>query len=64
MKLSGWMVLPLVLGLSSMTVACGAGGDAEVDEQLETEPTGVEPIEGDEEEYEDEEDDEEGEGDD
>jgi hypothetical protein len=63
MKLSGWMVLPLVLGLSSMTVACDAGGDRESDEQLETEPTGAEPLEGDEEEG-DEEEDEEGEGDD
>lgn len=58
MKLSGWMVLPLVLGLSSLTVACDAGGDGETEEQLETEPTGAEPLEGDEEE------DEEGEGDD
>jgi hypothetical protein len=63
MKLSGWMVLPLVLGLSSLTVACDAGGDRESDEQLETEPTGAEPLEGDEEEG-DEEEDEEGEGDD
>ncbi|HSM82812.1 MAG TPA: hypothetical protein VLS96_14070 [Nodosilinea sp.] len=56
MKLSGWMVLPLVLGLSTMTVACDAGGDREAEEELE--PTGAEPLEGEEEESE------EGEGDD
>ncbi len=47
---AGWMVLPLVLGLSSVTVACDAGGDTEGDEQLETEPNGAEPLEGEEEE--------------
>jgi hypothetical protein len=56
MKLSGWMVLPLVLGLSSMTVACDAGRDTGAEEELE--PTGAEPIEGEEGEGE------EGEGDD
>ncbi len=49
MKLSGWMVLPLVLGLSSVTVACDAGGEREGEEQFENEPTGVEPFEGEEE---------------
>lgn len=42
------MVLPLVLGLSALTVACDTAGDTEVNEQLETEPTGVEPVEGEE----------------
>lgn len=51
MKASSWMVLPLVLGISALTVACGTGEDAEVNEQLENEqletaPTGVDPVEG------------------
>jgi hypothetical protein len=55
MKASGWMVLPLILGLSSLTVACDGGGDNEVNEQLETEPTETEPMEGETEEAEEEE---------
>jgi hypothetical protein len=55
MKASGWMVLPLVLGLSSLTVACDSGGDDEVNEQLETEPTETQPVEGETEESEGEE---------
>ncbi|PZV09208.1 MAG: hypothetical protein DCF32_03095 [Leptolyngbya sp.] len=46
MKASSWMVVPLVLGLSLLTVACDTPEDTEVNEQLETEPTGVEPVEG------------------
>lgn len=49
---ASWMVLPLVLGLSALTVACDAGGNVEGDEQLETEPNGAEPLEGEEEETE------------
>lgn len=46
MKASSWMVVPLVLGLSSLTVACDAPEETEVNEQLETEPNGAEPVEG------------------
>lgn len=46
MKASGWIVLPLVLGLSSLTVACDSGENNEVNEQLETEPTETQPLEG------------------
>lgn len=42
---ASWMALPLVLGLSALTVACDAGGNTEGEEQLETEPNGVEPLE-------------------
>ncbi|MBD2113902.1 MULTISPECIES: hypothetical protein [Cyanophyceae] len=49
---ASWMVLPLVLGLSSLTVACDAGGNTEGEEQLETEPNGTESLEGEEEETE------------
>ncbi|MBD1872904.1 hypothetical protein H6F75_05375 [Nodosilinea sp. FACHB-131] len=49
---ASWMVLPLVLGLSSLTVACDAGGNTEGDEQLETTPNEAESVEGEEEETE------------
>lgn len=46
MKASNWMALPLVLGISALTVACDTPEDTEVNEQLETDPTGAEPLEG------------------
>ncbi|MBD1915056.1 MULTISPECIES: hypothetical protein [Cyanophyceae] len=49
---ASWMVLPLVLGLASLTVACDTAGNTEAEEQLETEPSGLEPVEGEEEEEE------------
>ncbi|MBW4483681.1 MAG: hypothetical protein KME14_14160 [Tildeniella torsiva UHER 1998/13D] len=46
MKASRWMALPLLLGLSTLAVACDTPQDTEADEQLETNPTGAEPLEG------------------
>lgn len=51
---ASWMVLPLVLGLSSLTVACDTAGNTETEEELETETNGLEPVEGEEEEEEEE----------
>ncbi|MBD2231285.1 hypothetical protein [Phormidium tenue] len=47
---ANWMVLPLVLGLSSLTVACDTAGNTETEEELETETNGLETGEGEEEE--------------
>lgn len=46
MKASRWMALPLLVGLSTLAVACDSPQETEVEEQLETDPTGAEPLEG------------------
>ncbi len=47
MKVSGWMALPLILGLSALTVACDGPQDPGVTEPVqEDQPAGT-PMEGD-----------------
>ncbi|MEA5452483.1 hypothetical protein VB780_28175 [Leptolyngbya sp. CCNP1308] len=49
MQASRWMALPLLFGLSTLAIACDAPQETEVDEQLETDPTGAESLENEEE---------------
>lgn len=48
MKASRWMALPLMFGLSALTVACDTAGESDVEGPVETDPTGAEPIENEE----------------
>ncbi|PSN15977.1 hypothetical protein C7293_04640 [filamentous cyanobacterium CCT1] len=46
MKVSRLMVLPLLLGLSALTVACDTAEEPGVEEPLEGEQLETEPLEG------------------
>ncbi len=48
MKASRWMALPLMFGLSALTVACDTAGESDVEGPVETNPTETESLENEE----------------